>query len=193
MPFAAPHPIESDRLILRLVTESDLPALMEVNGDDTVTKFLPYASWRSIADAEAWYRRMAGVQASGSALQFVIVDKRTKCAIGTALLFRFDEESARAEVGYALKRTVWGNGYMREAWTALIGYAFGNIPLRRLEAEVDPRNESSRRLLLNLGFIKEGLLRQRWITKGEPIDVEVYGLLHHEWPRSGQEEKPPCK
>ena len=33
-----------------------------------------------------------------------------------------------------------------------------------------------------VNFTKEGLLRQRWITKGEPTDVEVHGLLHDEWP-----------
>ena len=51
-----------------------------------------------------------------------------------------------------------------------------------MEAEVDPRNARSAQLLLRLGFTKEGLLRQRWITKGLATDVEVYGLLRHEWP-----------
>ena len=34
----------------------------------------------------------------------------------------------------------WEQGYMREALTALIDYAFGPMKLRRLEADVDPRN-----------------------------------------------------
>jgi RimJ/RimL family protein N-acetyltransferase len=71
---------------------------------------------------------------------------------------------------------------MHEALSALIGDAFRTMSLRRLEAEVDPRNAASGRLLQRLGFTKEGLLRQRWITKGRPTDVEVFGLLVHEWP-----------
>lgn len=69
---------------------------------------------------------------------------------------------------------------MNEALGALIGCAFGSMGLRRLEAEVDPRNRSSARLLQGLGFTKEGLLRERWVTKGEARDVEIYGLLRNE-------------
>jgi ribosomal-protein-alanine N-acetyltransferase len=182
MPLTAPNPIESARLLVRLVAESDLPALLQVNGDDQATRFLPYATWSSMTDAEAWYKRMSGIQASGSALQFVVADKQTGTAVGTCLLFRFEEASARAELGYALGRAHWGMGYMQEALAALIDCAFGSMALRRLEAEVDPRNVSSARLLQRLGFTREGLLRQRWVDKGETKDVEVYGLLRHEWP-----------
>jgi len=70
---------------------------------------------------------------------------------------------------------------MREALEALIGCSFGAMGLRRLEAEVDARNRSSARLLQRLGFTKEGLLRQRWVAKGEAKDVEMFGLLRSDW------------
>ena len=182
MPLVAPSPIESERLLVRVVAESDLPALLEVNASDEVTALLPYARWESMADAEAWLQRMKGIQGTGLALQFVVVSKSTESAIGTCLLFRFEEASARAELGYVLGRAHWGRGLMQEALGALIGCAFGSMGLRRLEAEVDTRNRSSARLLQRLGFTKEGLLRQRWVAKGEAKDVEMYGLLRSEWP-----------
>jgi len=177
----APAPIETERLTVRLVVDSDLPALMEVNSDDEVTALLPYAAWRSAVDAEAWLHRMRGIEATGLALQFVIVLKSAERAIGTCLLFRFEEASARAELGYALGRAHWGQGLMQEALAALLGSAFGTMGLRRLEAEVDTANGASTRLLQRLGFTKEGLLRQRWVTKGKAKDVEMYGLLRDEW------------
>ncbi len=183
MPLAAPaKEIESERLLIRLVAESDLPALLEVNSSAEVTALLPYARWQTMADAEAWLRRMEGIQATGLALQFVVADKSSSRAIGTCLLFRFEEGSARAELGYALGRDHWGRGVMHEALVALVGHGFTEMGLRRLEAEVDTRNRPSARLLLRLGFTKEGLLRQRWITKGEAKDVEMFGLLRDEWP-----------
>ena len=182
MPLVAPDPITSARLVVRPIAESDLAALLAVNGDEQVTGFLPYATWQSMVDAEAWYQRMLTLQAGGTALQFVVADRQTGSDIGTCLLFRYDEASARAELGYVMGRSHWGRGCMREALQALIGWAFDGIALRRLEAEVDPRNARSAQLLLRLGFTKEGLLRQRWITKGLATDVEVYGLLRHEWP-----------
>jgi ribosomal-protein-alanine N-acetyltransferase len=146
-----------------------------------VTALLPYATWTSLADGEAWFQRMSGIQATGLAVQFVVVSKATGAAIGTCLLFRYEEASARAEIGYALGRAHWGQGLIREALTALLSHVFGSLAMRRIEAEVNTRNRSSAALLVRLGFTKEGLLRQRWVTKGRAEDFEMYGLLRDEW------------
>ncbi len=70
---------------------------------------------------------------------------------------------------------------MREALGAVIAQAVSTMGLRRLEAQVNPANARSGQLLRGLGFVREGLLRQRWLDKGEPVDVEMYGLLRDEW------------
>ena len=181
MPLALGHGLESARLQIRLVTEADLPALLVVNSDDAVTRYLPYASWRGTEDARNWYTRMGALQAAGSALQFAIIERGSGTAIGSCLLFGYDETSARAELGYVLGRAHWGQGYMREALRSLIDCAFGELALRRLEAEVDSRNTRSARVLAQLGFTAEGLLRERWLTRGEPCSVTAYGLLQREW------------
>jgi RimJ/RimL family protein N-acetyltransferase len=181
MPLTPPAPIETPRLVVRQITEADLPGLMAVNGDDTVTQFLPYATWRSIDDASAWYQRIAAIQATGNAVQFVILSRDDASVIGAGLLFNFNEGSARAELGYVLGRAHWGCGLAREAVAALVGVAFGSMGVRRLEAEVNPLNRSSVRLLQSLGFTREGLLRQRWVGKGSTYDVELHGLLSAEW------------
>jgi ribosomal-protein-alanine N-acetyltransferase len=182
MPLVDPGPIESERLTVRLLRESDLPALLEVNGDEVATALLPYPTWTSLDDARAWHSRMAGLQATGLALQFVVVSKASGRAIGTCLLFRYEEGSARVELGYVLGRAHWGCGLMREALTALLDHAFTSMSVRRVEAEVDPRNVASSGLLRRLGFSREGLLRERWVTKGEAKDVEVFGLLKRDRP-----------
>ena len=76
MSLVAPDPIASARLVVRPVAESDLAALLMVSGDDQVTSFLPYATWQSMVDAEAWYQRMLTLQAGGTALQFVVADRQ---------------------------------------------------------------------------------------------------------------------
>ena len=85
---------------VRLLAEPDLPALFAVNSDEAVTSLLPYATWTSPADADAWFKRMTDLQATGLALQFVVADKASDRAIGTCLLFRLEEGSQRAELGY---------------------------------------------------------------------------------------------
>lgn len=181
MPLFDPGLLESRRLLVRRVEATDLADLGAVNGDDETTRFLPYATWRTPADGSAWFERMQSLQATGTALQFVVLERSSDRAIGTCLVFRHDAGSARAELGYVLGRAHWSRGYMREALGALIAGAFGPMKLRRIEAEVDPRNGASQRLLLHLGFQKEGRLRERWVAKGETKDVDVFGLLRREW------------
>lgn len=181
MKFTLPKPIESERVLIRIVEESDLDAIFKVHSNDAVTRFLPYDTWQEMADANSWYERAKGRHADQSAMQFVIAEKHSGTAIGTCLLFNIDAGSGRAEIGYSLGRDYWGAGYMQEALSALLDCAFGELGLRRLEAQIDPRNLSSGKLVTRLGFKKEGLLRQRSVMKGEVNDTDFYGLLCHEW------------
>jgi ribosomal-protein-alanine N-acetyltransferase len=82
-------------------------------------------------------------------------------------------------------RAWWRQGLCAEAVSLLVTHAFATAPggqgMRRLEAQVNPDNLASNRLLGKLDFIHEGCLRQRWISKGQPTDTNFYGLLRHDW------------
>lgn len=172
--------IETKRLVLRLVEKDDLPALFSVNGDDEVTRYLPYGSWKTPADGAAWFERARERHASGEAMQFAITLRDSGRAVGTMLLFRFDEPTGRAEVGYVLARELWGKGLMKEALDAFIVFAFERVGLKRLEAQLDPRNAASAKLLERAGFVKEGHQRRNFFAKGELADTGLYGLLRED-------------
>jgi len=72
VPLVAPGPIETERLAVRTVVESDLPALLEVNSSEEVTALLPYGTWKSTVDAQAWLHRMRGIEATGLAFQWML-------------------------------------------------------------------------------------------------------------------------
>jgi ribosomal-protein-alanine N-acetyltransferase len=169
--------VASKRLLVRPVRESDLRDVLEVNSDPEVTRFLPYATWRSREDGAAWLARMEKLAMTGTGRQFVLEQKESGKVVGTLLLFRFEAASQRAEIGYVLARSVWGQGLMEEALRAVCAYSFSTFGMRRLEAEVDPSNAASHALLHRLGFVKEGLLRKRWVAKGRAYDTNIYGLL----------------
>lgn len=183
MALKLPNALATPRLTVRGIVESDLAALMAVNGDEEVTRYLPYRAWASMEDARAWFERMRGLESTAGSLQLVVVDNSDGLAVGTALLFRFDAGDLQAELGFVLGRSHWHTGFMTEALTALIDAAFADMGLRRLEAVVDSRNVASRRLLRRLGFTQEGLLRERWLEDGNALDAEIYGLLAREWRR----------
>ena len=58
---------------------------------------------------------------------------------------------------------------------------FRTLGLHRVEADIDPRNMPSRRLLGRLGFASEGLLRERFFIGDEATDSEIFGLLADDW------------
>lgn len=173
--------LRTPRLSLRAVAEADLPDLLAVNGDPQVTRFLPYETWLGLDDAAAWLQRMHSLADSGTARQLVIVQRGSQRAIGTVLLFRFDAGSRRLEIGYVLGRSSWGQGLMHEALAAVCGHLFTRGGLRRIEAEVNPANGASVRVLQALGFVHEGTLRQRWVAKGAAYDTQMHGLLAEDW------------
>ena len=80
-------PVHTPRLLVRRVRADDLGDLLVVNGDDTTTRFLPYATWRSAADGQAWFDRMAALQAAGGTAQYVIEHLALQRVIGSCLLF----------------------------------------------------------------------------------------------------------
>ena len=183
MPFPPIIQLSTARLLIRPVTAADLDDLLLVNGDDTVTHFLPYDTWQSRADGVAWLARVEARTAGGSGQQLVIERMADRRVIGAILLFRYDEASARLEVGYVLGRQAWHQGYATEALRGVLNSAFTAWNIRRIEAEVNPDNNASTALLLRLGFVHEGRLRQRWVAKGRTYDTNIYGCLAAEWVR----------
>lgn len=97
--------------------------------------------------------------------------------IGMVQLFNIDDISRRGEIGYCLASAVQGRGYMDEALTCFIDYLAHTLHMRRLEGEIDPRNQGSARTLERQGFVLEGTLRARWCVAGELSDSGIYGLL----------------
>ncbi len=169
--------MQTARLRLRPVVQADLPALLLVNGDDAVTHHLPYDTWANLADAQAWLERIAKRVEEGHTLQLVMERVADSTVIGAAILFAYDAASSRAEIGYVLGRAHWGQGYASEAVRALTQHCFEQVGMRRLEAQVNPSNTASCKLIESLGFQLEGHLRDRYTAKGNTYGVHLYGKL----------------
>jgi len=173
--------INTGRLRLRRISENDLEALFNIFSDPQVMR---YWSTPPLADRQAAVSLLHEIHNLFDRrlmLKWGIALLDNDQLIGTATLFNLNFENGRAEIGYGLGSRHWRNGYMNEALRALLFYAFDVLELRRLEADVDPRNAGSIRTVERLGFRQEGLLRERWHVNGEIQDSLFYGLLRREW------------
>ncbi len=119
--------------------------------------------------------------AEGSLYQWGVFRRSDDTLVGTCTLAHVDTQNRRAEIGFILRFDQWGQGYMSEAINTLLRYAFDELGLHRIEADVDPRNDASIRLLKKLGFQREGYLRERWLVGQEINDSVLFGLLRNEW------------
>jgi RimJ/RimL family protein N-acetyltransferase len=175
--------LEADRVRLRPLLPDDVEGIFEVFSNAEVMRYWSSPPLPNESAAEQLIAEIINDVASGKMMKWAIARKSDDLAIGTATLFNPDLSNGRAELGYALGREYWGQGLMGEALQALLNYAFEELELRRLEADVDPRNAASIRTLERLGFKREGYLRERWHVDGEIQDALFYGLLKREWIR----------
>lgn len=173
--------LQTPRLHLRPLLPTDAESLFRIYSDPEFMRYWSSQPWSSLAQAQSLIERDLKELASGEHLRVGIFLNESHAMVGTCSLFNINEQCRRAEVGYGIASTHWRRGYMSEGVGALIAYAFQELGLNRLEADIDPRNVASAASLEKLGFTREGLLRERWIVGTEVSDSALYGLLAREW------------
>lgn len=173
------------RLQLRWILPGDLDQLYGVFSDPEVMRFWSHAAWPHVDEAAIYLEAIHRGFEQGDLFQWGIALRGDDRLIGTTTLYGIDRAQGRAEVGFALAREHWGRRYAREALTVLLDHAFTTLGLRRIEADVDPRNQGSLNTLEGLGFRREGYLRQRWQVAGEVQDSVLMGLLASDWAGPG--------
>jgi [ribosomal protein S5]-alanine N-acetyltransferase len=175
--------LRTPRLLLRPVGVGDEEAMFRIFSDPDVMRYWSWLPWTSMDEARSFVTREIAAMTAGEYVRWVVVRAADDVSIGMTTLFSISGQSRRAEIGYALERAAWGQGLMHEALLEVLRYAFEDLDLHRIEADIDPRNTASARSLERLGFVREGLLRDRWIVGDEISDSALYGLLRLDWER----------
>lgn len=181
MPIFTHLNLNTERLLLRPLCHDDAAAILRMRSKFSVMQYTSSPPWTDVAQAVAMIERDQAAMAKEDCLRLGLVRKSDQTFIGACILFHLDAACRRAEIGYELDDTYWGQGYMHEALTCLLNYGFHEMNLNRVEADIDPRNNNSARTLERLGFVKEGFLRERWIVDGIVSDTALYGLLRSDW------------
>lgn len=175
--------LRGDGLLLRSLTDEDVGAILDVFGDADVVRFMSLEQLDSIDDATEFLSSIHRDFASGRLYQWGIeLDRQIA---GTCTLSGIDRKHRRAELGFAVAKRLWSLGIASRAVPAVIEFGFHRIGLHRIEAEVDPENTASIRVLERAGFKREGLLRERYFEGSEARDSIFYGLLRTRHSRPG--------
>ncbi len=172
--------LEAARLRLRPYLDSDTTALFALYGDPEVTRYWSHPAWTDPAQAHL-YLSLRKDEPTTAVHAWAIADKESNELIGALTFFSISGPHARAEVGYSLLKKMQGKGLGTEALQTALKYGFEILNLYRIEADVDPRNAGSIKLLEKLNFKREGFLRQRWRVNGEVCDSVLLGLLKEDY------------
>jgi RimJ/RimL family protein N-acetyltransferase len=173
--------LTTSRLVLRPLTQQDAPGLFAVFSDPAVVRFWSAEAWTDISFAETAIARAMEAYRDETDIRFAVELADSREFIGTVNLHHFFNQNNRCELGYAIASRHWGKGYATEAIEAALDYGFREVSLNRIEADIDPRNAASGKVLEKLGFRKEGYMPQRWLVHGQYADTAFYGLLRSYW------------
>ncbi|HEX7150624.1 MAG TPA: GNAT family N-acetyltransferase [Thermoanaerobaculia bacterium] len=166
---------------LRWLHDGDVPALHSIFADPQVMRYWSSPPLESLDAARELLAHIHANFRARTLFQWGIARNEDDLVIGTTTLYHLDYQHGRGDIGYALGRAHWGNGHASDAVSRALRFAFDELGLRRIEADADPRNEASIRVLERQGFVREGNLRERYFMNGELQDTAFYGLLKREW------------
>ncbi|MBV8207347.1 MAG: GNAT family N-acetyltransferase [Acidobacteria bacterium] len=183
-PDAAALRIETARLILRPLSMADIDDVWEYASDPLVTRFTRF-DHHTRKDVTRQWLASALEGATGDNFLFGLEHRELRHVIGGCAIRACNKSDSHAEMGWALARAHWHQGYGTEAVRGVIGFGFEQLRLNRLEARCIPAHTASRRLMEKCGMRFEGVLRQAEFFKNAFQDLALYSILKQEWAASG--------
>jgi len=173
--------LETKRLLLRPFTLADAKEVQRLAGDRAIadtTLNIPHPYGDGMA--EEWISKHQETFDQGKGVTFAITRKPDGALLGAISLSDISK-GHQAELGYWVGKPSWGQGYCTEAANAVFRYGFSELGLIRIYAIRFARNLASGRVLQKLGMRHEGCQRQHIVKWGKFEDLELYGILKHEW------------
>jgi ribosomal-protein-alanine N-acetyltransferase len=176
--------LETEHLILRQLKSTDVGAMFRYLSDPEVTRYLDTQPHQTPEQTRHLLNFLISFFEQGQGFRWGIVQKSSGLAgpvIGTCGYHAWVKTHRRAEIGYELARSCWGQGVMAEAINALLAFGFEEMDLNRVEAMVLTGNTASARFLEKLNFQKEGLLKEYEFIQGKARDVLLFSMLRKDF------------
>jgi RimJ/RimL family protein N-acetyltransferase len=149
-------PLTTDRLLLRQRNLDDVPAILAMNTDPEVMRFVGDGRMPDPVELEKRTRERVGTDFGvGLGYWSVFPNERPDDYLGYVVLSPVPE-SVDIEISYGIRRDAWGHGFATEAARAGLDFAFRAHALPEVVALVYPANMASQRVIAKLGFQPAG-------------------------------------
>ncbi|TQR20482.1 GNAT family N-acetyltransferase [Psychrobacillus vulpis] len=175
--------LESEHLLLGKIEEAHLQELFTIYDNDKVFEYcgiIPKHNLQTVSKMIGHFDRDFNKK---SRIKWGIFQKnQSNKLVGIIECMDFNAKVNMVSIGYFLAEEYWGKGIATESVQILIKFLFDEVDINRIQGEVMPANETSKKVLLKNGFMKEGLLRQATLWSGKGIvDLEIFGILQSDY------------
>jgi len=171
--------INTERLKLRKIKQEDTESIYKLLSNPEVIKYDTFEIFTSLKQAKEVVEWFKDEYKQKNAIFWGIRLKNEGEIIGFCKS-QIEIPKVRASFGYSLRRDYWNRGIMTEAVGSIVDFTFNTIDVHRIETTVAIENYASLRVLEKLGFVKEGILRQRSCFRGSYQDMVMLSLLKTE-------------
>jgi RimJ/RimL family protein N-acetyltransferase len=180
--LALPMPIHTPRLLIRAPHANDGREL-HAAVTESFSELHEWMTWAdkmpSLSDSDITARQGIDLWNSRKELRLPFFDLCGKTMMGSTGLIPLNRSLRSYELGYWIRSTYAGRGYVTEAANAAIRYAFLFLRARRVEVRCDEDNQKSRNIIKALGFQFEGRLVHQDLKPftDVPRNTLVYGRI----------------
>lgn len=180
-----PDQFETERLLIRAPRAGDGMAIYE-GITESLAELKPWMPWAWETPkpeiSEELARRNAARFATREDLALLIFRKADQQFVGGTGLHRIHWEIPSFEIGYWIRTSLHGQGYITEAVRGLTRFAFDLLGAQRCEIHCDFANTRSAAVALRAEYVSEAHLRNhRRNTSGELSDTQIFGLTRADY------------
>ncbi|MFD4373419.1 GNAT family N-acetyltransferase [Streptomyces sp. NPDC058486] len=176
--FSYKPTLTGDLVVLRPVTEDDVPALLPMFDDPEVARLTGSHARFDEPGLRGWYGSR-GEQPDR--LDLAVVERASGRVVGEVVLNEWDPGNESCAFRICFVPDGVGRGLGTEATRLIVAYAFEELGLYRVWLEVYAFNPRARRAYEKAGFTAEGVLRGALLWEGERVDATVMAVLAPEW------------
>lgn len=173
-----PFPVlATERLVLRRFRQDDIESVYQGLSHPQVIRHygVSYDSLEATQEQMDWY---AAIEREEKGIWWAVCDHKNQTFLGAVGFNDRSKEHRKTEMGYWLLPQYWGSGIISEAGLAACGYAFQKMSVHRIEAVVETENANSKKVMKQLGFELEGVMKDCEIKDGKFISLEMYAKLN---------------
>ncbi|MDQ3534193.1 MAG: GNAT family N-acetyltransferase [Bacteroidota bacterium] len=184
MNFKENFVLEDRMVLIKPLTFKDFKGLNEVALDPDIWKYMPLTEIKTTEDLHEYIKKARKQRKEATRYPFVIFNKTENKIAGSTSYGNVSIIDKRLEIGWTwLGKQFQGSGINKHCKFLLLQYAFETLCFERVELKTDALNLQSRKAMLKIGAIEEGILRSHTLMNGgRRRDTIYYSILKNEWP-----------